>query len=114
MMNIFRATTDVGNSQPRRSTMNRRATLMLVVGGVAGIAAPSARADADIRKKGDGRGTSAATSDRARGTRDMKIGSAPQFQNLKEVGPERQVVAIRYQQDTYKVTTADVRSTAFW
>jgi cytochrome c len=44
----------------------------------------------------------------------MKTGSAPQFQNLKEVGPERQVVAIHYHQDTYKVTTADGRSADFW
>jgi cytochrome c len=44
----------------------------------------------------------------------MKTGSAPQFQNLKEVGPERQVVAIHYHQDTYKVTTADGRRADFW
>ena len=83
--------------------MNRRATLMLVVGGVAGIAAPSARAGAAERRKKEGPGG-----------RDMKIGSAPQFQNLKEVGPERQVVAVHYHQDTYKVMTADGRSTDFW
>ena len=95
--------------------MNRRATLMLVVGGVAGIAAPSARAGAaELRKKEGGRGTSAAAADQAPGARDRKIGLAPQFQNLKEVGPERQVVAIHYHQDTYKVTTADARSADFW
>jgi cytochrome c len=44
----------------------------------------------------------------------MKAGLMPQFQNLKEVGPERQVVAIRYHQDTYTVATADGRSTHFW
>ena len=97
------------------STMNRRATLMLVVGGVAGIAAPSDRAGAaELRKKEGGRGTSAAPADHAPGARDMKTGLAPQFQNLKEVGPERQVVAVHYHQDTYSVITADGRSTDFW
>jgi hypothetical protein len=114
-MKIFRTTADVDNSKRRRLTMNRRATLMLVVGGVAGIAAPSARAGAaELRKKEAGRGTSAAAADRAPGARDMKVGSAPQFQNLKEAGPERQVVDIRYHQDTYRVITADGRSTDFW
>ena len=114
-MKIFRATADVVNSQRRRLSMNRRATLMLVVGGLAGIAAPSARGRAaEIRKKEGGRGASAATADQAPGARDMKIGLAPQFQNLKEAGPERQVVAIHYHQDTYRVITADGRSTDFW
>src|SRR5882672_3515581 len=100
MMKIFRAAPDAGNPQPRRSTMNRRATLMLVVGGAAGIAASTARAGVGLRKKeGDGR-TSAADADQARDAKERKIGSAPQFQNLKEVGPERQVVAVRYHQDT--------------
>jgi hypothetical protein len=95
--------------------MNRRATLMLVVGGVAGIAAPSDRAGAaELRKKEGGRGTSAAGADQAHVARDMKIGLAPQFQNLKEAGLERQVLAIHYHQDTYRVITADGRSTDFW
>jgi cytochrome c len=114
-MKIFRSTADVDNSKRRRLTMNRRATLMLVVGGVAGIAAQSARAGAaELRKKEAGRATSAAAADRAPGARDMKVGSAPQFQNLKEAGPERQVVDIHYHQDTYRVITADGRSTDFW
>jgi cytochrome c len=95
--------------------MNRRATLMLVVGGVAGIAAPSAGAGAaGLRKREGGRGTSPAAADQAPGPKGMKIGLAPQFQNLKEAGPERQVVAIQYHQDTYRVITADGRSTDFW
>jgi cytochrome c len=115
MMKIFRATTEVGNSQRRRFAMNRRATLMLVVGGVAGIAAPSARAGAaELRKREGGRGTSAAATDQAPGARGMKIGMAPQFQDLKGVGPERQVVAIHYHQDSYRVITADGRSADFW
>jgi cytochrome c len=44
----------------------------------------------------------------------MQAGSVPRFQNLKDVGAERQVVAIHYHQDTYSVITADGRSTDFW
>ncbi len=90
--------------------MNRRATLMLVIGGVVGIASPSAGAEF-YKKKGSGR-RSTATLNEISGTRDMRTRSA-QFQNLKEVGPDRQVVTIHYDQDTYKITTADGRSTDF-
>jgi cytochrome c len=38
----------------------------------------------------------------------------PQFQDLKKVGPDRQVEAIRYCRDTYHVTTADGRTMDFW
>ena len=92
--------------------MNRRATLMLVIGGVVGIASPSA--GTELHKKKDGQRGSNSTANEIGDTRDMRTRSAPQFQNLKEAGPDRQVVAIRYQQDTYKVTTADGRSTDFW
>jgi len=34
--------------------------------------------------------------------------------NLKTVGPERRVQAISYCRDTYRVTTADGRTRAFW
>ena len=93
--------------------MDRRATLMLVLGGAAGIASSSARAGAGLRKKEGNEWTSPVV-DQAHGARDRRIGLAPQFQNLKEAGPEHQVVAIRYHQDTYGVTTADGRTTHFW
>jgi cytochrome c len=93
--------------------MNRRATLMLVVGGVAGIASPSARADTGLHKKGSGP-TSIAIRQETGGARDIKTRTAPQFHNLKEVGLERQVVAIHYHHDTYRVITADGGSTDFW
>jgi cytochrome c len=112
-MNVFGTTIEVCNSQRRRSTMDRRATLMLVVGGVAGIAFPSARADAGLHKKGSGP-TSVAIPREAGGTKDIKTRTEPQFQNLKEVGLERQVVAIHYHQDTYRVIIADGRSAEFW
>jgi cytochrome c len=113
MMSIFRATTDSDNPQRRRFAMNRRATLMLAIGGVVGVASPSARAGAELHKRHSGR-TSTANPGETGAARDMKTGLAPQFQNLKEVGPDRQVVTIHYDQDTYKVTTADGRSTDFW
>ncbi len=90
--------------------MNRRATLMFVIGGVAGIASSSAISAEFHQKKGSGRTSTAPPHD----VGGVRIGSAPQFQNLKEVGPDRQVVTIYYNRDTYKVTTADGRSTDFW
>jgi cytochrome c len=94
--------------------MNRRATLMLVIGGVAGIASPSAGIGAELhKKKGSGRTSTASTHD-AGGVRDMRTGLAPRSQNLKEAGPDRQVVTIHYNHDTYNVTTADGRTADFW
>lgn len=40
--------------------------------------------------------------------------AAPQFTDLKKLGPDRQVQAIRYCNDTYQVTTADGNSQDFW
>ena len=40
--------------------------------------------------------------------------AAPQFTDLKKLGPDRQVQAIRYCRDTYQVTTADGESWDFW
>jgi cytochrome c len=114
MMNIFRAATELNNAQRRRIAMNRRATLMLAIGGVVGIASPSVAAGAGLHKMKSSGGTSPATPGESDGAGNMKAGLAPQFQKLKEVGPDRQVVTIQYDQDTYKVTTADGRSTEFW
>jgi cytochrome c len=111
MINIVRVGTDVDNAQRRRFTMNRRSTLMLAIGGVAGIAFPTAAAEFH-KKKGSGR-TPTSTPSGVGGARDMRIGSAPQFQDLKEIGPDRQVVTIRYNRDTYKITTADGQSADF-
>ncbi len=38
----------------------------------------------------------------------------PGFQDLKKLGPDRQVQAIRYCHDTYHVTTADGQTADFW
>ena len=40
--------------------------------------------------------------------------AGPRFQDLKKLGPDRQVQAIRYCHNTYHVTTADGESTDFW
>jgi cytochrome c len=39
---------------------------------------------------------------------------APAFEDLKKLGPDHQVTAIRYCRDTYHVETADGRSRDFW
>jgi len=44
----------------------------------------------------------------------MMSGMAPHFQDLKALGPDRQVEAIRYCHDTYRVMTADGRTADFW
>jgi hypothetical protein len=93
--------------------MNRRATLMLVIGSIAGIASPSAGASADVhKKKGSGR-TSATNLNDIGGARSTKTGLAPRFRNLKEVGPEHLVVTIRHDHGTYRVITADGVSSDF-
>jgi cytochrome c len=38
----------------------------------------------------------------------------PPFQDLKSVGPDHLVQAIRYCHDTYRVTTADGQTRDFW
>jgi cytochrome c len=40
--------------------------------------------------------------------------ASPEFQDLKKLGPDRQVQAIRYCRDTYHVTTADGQTADFW
>ena len=40
--------------------------------------------------------------------------AAPGFQDLKKLGADRQVEAIRYCRDTYYVTTADEKTADFW
>lgn len=44
----------------------------------------------------------------------VAAGMASQFQDLKKLGPDHQVEAIRYCHDTYRVTTADGKTADFW
>ncbi len=52
--------------------------------------------------------------------KEASVGQTPAFaagsgfQDLKKLGPDRQVQAIRYCHDTYRVTTADGQTTDFW
>jgi len=94
--------------------MDRRATLMLALTGVAGIASPPIQAGADFLGAKGERAISTAASNKGGLPIDPKRKSAPPFQNLKMAGLERQVVSIHFHQDRYSVTTADGRSTDFW
>ncbi len=44
----------------------------------------------------------------------MMGGMSPQFQDLKKLGPDRQVEAIQYCHNTYRVTMADGKTADFW
>ena len=52
--------------------------------------------------------------------KEASVGQTPAFaagsgfQDLKKLGPDRQVQAIRFCHDTYRVTTADGQTTDFW
>jgi cytochrome c len=59
--------------------------------------------------------TSAGQMSAAKGAQgDGMGGMTAQFQDLKKLGPDHQVEAIRYCHDTYHVTTADGQSIDFW
>jgi cytochrome c len=75
-------------------TITRRGTFMLALGGAAGIAGRPRQA------RGEG--------DNAAGSRAI---SPPSLRDLKTVGPERQVTAVRHVGNTFEITTADGRMT---
>jgi len=112
-MKLPKGTTAASSAPEERFAKNRRAILMAVIGGAAGIISPSAQAGDGRRNKG-GSGRVTEASDQDDDKRTMKDGMRPQFQDLKKLGPDRQVKTIRYRQDTYTVTTADGQSTDFW
>jgi cytochrome c len=80
-----------------------------------GITDAAARADliAFLKEAGAGN-SSGAASDQGSGMGSMMAEMDSQFQDLKKLGPEHQVQAIRYCHDTYHVTTADGQTTDFW
>ena len=55
-----------------------------------------------------------AASGEGAGMGGMKGGMAPKMSDLKTVGPEKQVRAIRYCRDSYYVTTAEGKIEDFW
>jgi cytochrome c len=44
----------------------------------------------------------------------VRVGGSAQFPDLKKLGPEHQVLAIRYCRDTYRVETADGKTEDYW
>ena len=81
----------------------------------AGIADAAARADliAFLRDAGGG-SSSGAASGQGSGMGSMMAEAASPFEDLKKLGPDHQVQAIRYCHDTYHVTTADGETADFW
>jgi cytochrome c len=81
----------------------------------AGVSDARQRADLIAYLKAASEGHAPSAGNRSGGMMGgMMGGMAPQFQDLKTVGPDRQVQALRYCRDTYRVLTADGRETAFW
>jgi cytochrome c len=107
-MNTSKTATNLRSARSRKLGMNRRSTFMLAIGGAVGLATQSGRARAEPGATESG-GAMLATTNETGGLRSPK----PQFQNLTAVGPDRQVVTIRHDGDTFEVTTADGRSTVF-
>jgi hypothetical protein len=105
-MNTSKTTADWRGARSRKLGMNRRSAFMLAIGGAVGLATGRARAEPGTTESG---GAMPATANEASGLRSPKS----QFQNLKAVGSDRQVVTIRHDRDTFEVTTADGRSTVF-
>ena len=90
--------------------MNRRKTVMLTVAGMVSIITGPRRARAGFHSQEDGP-MRVASADDVSGS--SKARSAAQLRNLKAVGPEAQVTAIHQRGDTFEITTADGRKTAF-
>ena len=112
-MNNSKATTDLSKTDRRKLAMDRRATFMLAIGGVVSMASQSTRARAEVgMTEGDGT-MSAATPDETGGLRTAKASSSSQFQNLKAVGSEHQVVAIHHHRNTFEIMTVDGRNAVF-
>ena len=77
--------------------VNRRGILIAAIAGAAGVATSPAWAAGD-RPKPEAATTDAVT---------------PQLSNLKKLGPDRQLQAIVYRHDVYRVMTADGQSFDF-
>jgi cytochrome c len=78
----------------------------------AGIAEAQARADVIVYLKGTTE--RAAGGGAAGGGMEGGMMAAPELADLKSIGPEGQVAAIRYCGDTYEVTTAAGQTIPFW
>jgi len=112
-MNTSKARTGLRRTHNRNLAMNRRATFLLAIAGVFSVGTRSSRARAESRPTESDELMSAATADEAGGLRGAKAESASQFQNLKTVGSERQVVTIHHHRNAFEVMTADGRNAVF-
>ena len=111
-MKISSATTDLSNTHDKKHAVNRRATFMLGIGSVIGLATQSSHARAESRAtNGDG-AMPAATTD-AGNSGNPKAASASQFQNLKAIGPDRQVASIHHNRNAVEIVTADGRRAVY-
>jgi len=112
-MKILRDAIVSSSAGNKRIAKNRRALLTAVLAGAMGIISYPAWADGGSRKKGttSRRSTVASSgSDRKGGMTD---GVMRAFQDLKKIGPDRQVRTIEYVDGTYRVTTVDGQRTDF-
>ena len=112
MNNDSKATTDLSRTHRRKLAMNRRATLLLAIGAGVGLATQSSRVRAESGTTESDRSMSATPTETG-GLRNPKTASAPQFQNLKAVGSEHQVVTIHHHRNTFEIMTADGRNAVF-
>ncbi|MDE2167752.1 MAG: c-type cytochrome [Alphaproteobacteria bacterium] len=80
----------------------------------AGIPNAQQRADLIAYLKGASAGKAPAVAGNRNGMGGMMGGTEPHFTDLKKVGANQQVRAIRICRDSYFVTTADGKTTAFW
>ena len=108
-----KVTAVLSSARSERFSASRRATLALVVAALTGIIARSARAGGALRNQASAVGVLAASTIENRGARNTMSAMASQFRNLKELGPEHRVRAIRYRHDAFEVMTADGRSSVF-
>lgn len=94
-MKIKKVHSDIREMERGRSTLDRRATFMLAVGGLLGLSARSRQAHAEARNVG------------------APTNSGSQLRNLQTVGPEGQVAGIRQNKDEFEIETADGRKIRF-
>ena len=90
-MNFIKGKRKMPENSARKSPVTRRAAFWLSLVGVAGVGLQSREATAHVNPPRTG----------------------PQLANLKTVGPQGQVKGISHRGDSFDVTTADGRTTAF-
>lgn len=100
-------TLDAWLTSPSRFIPNNHMTF-------AGVSNAKQRADLIAFLKEAGGGQMPAAGGQSGGMGGMVGGMTPQFQDLKKLGPDRQVRSIRICHDSYFVATADGKTADFW